>query len=31
MSAPPIKSKDIYEEALATDSDELQLVKLHCP
>jgi hypothetical protein len=30
MSAPSIKSKDIYEEALPTDSDELQLVKLRC-
>jgi hypothetical protein len=27
MSAPSIKSKDIYQEALPTDSDELQLVK----
>jgi hypothetical protein len=27
MSAPSTKSKDIYEEALPTDSDELQLVK----
>ena len=27
MSAPSIKSKDIYEEALPTDTDELQLVK----
>jgi hypothetical protein len=31
MSAPSIKSKDVYEEALPTDSDELQLVKIHCP
>jgi hypothetical protein len=32
MSAPSIKSKDVYEEAtLPTDSDELQLVKILCP
>jgi hypothetical protein len=31
MSAPSIKSKDVYEEALPADSDELQLVKVHCP
>ena len=31
MSAPSIKSKDVYEEALPTDSDELELVKFHCP
>jgi hypothetical protein len=31
MSAPSIKSKDVYEEALPTDKDELQLVKPYCP
>ena len=32
MSAPSIKSKDVYEEAaLPIDNDELQLVKIYCP
>ena len=31
MSAPSVKSKDVHEDALPTDSDELELVKVHCP